>query len=86
MFFGNERIDKSKNRHIYSKQFSTVQAIDNLVTHFQLLFPHLSIVSVWLIKKESIVNGFQGWHMDFKLGNTITTTSVVNMGTETIAE
>ena len=83
--FGNEWIDKNKNRHIYSNQFATVRAIDNLVTHFQLMFPHLS-VSVWLIKKESIDVGFQGWHRDFKLGNTITSTIVVNVGAETTAE
>ncbi len=81
-FFGNEWIDKMKNRHIYSNQFATVRPIDNLVTHFQLKFPHLSIVSVWLIKKESDDDGFQGWHRDFKLGNTTTSTIVVNVGAE----
>lgn len=85
-FFGNEWIDKNKNRHIYANQFSTVRAIEHLVTHFQLKFPHLSIVSVWLIKKESVDDGFQGWHRDFNLGNTITSTIVVNVGADTTAE
>jgi hypothetical protein len=84
-FFGNEWIDVNKNRHIHSNKFREVKTIDNLVTHFQLKFPHLSIDSVWLIKKESVDDGFQGWHRDFKLVNTIMTTIVVNVGAVTFS-
>ena len=86
-FFGNEWIDEDKNRQIQSNQLGTkkskIATINNLVTYFQLVFPHLTIDNVWLIKKESSDDGFQCWHQDFKLGNTITTTIVVNVGSVT---
>jgi hypothetical protein len=86
-FFGNEWIDEDKNRQIKLDQLGKknlkIATIDNLVMYFQLKFPHLTIDSVWLIKKESVDHGFQGWHRDFKLGNTITTTIVVNVGAVT---
>ena len=87
-FFGNEWIDEEKTRQIkldqLGKKNSKIATIDNLVTYFQLKFPHLTIDNVWLIKKENVDDGFQGWHSDFKLGNTITNTSVVNVGKLTI--
>ena len=79
-FFDGESVDKDKNRHIYSDKFDDVPRIRELVQIFEAKFEHLCVDSVWLLKKMSSNDGFQGWHRDFALGQKITTTIVVNVG------
>jgi len=71
-------VDKDKSRHIRSDKFDDVPRIRELVHIFEAKFLHVD--SVWLLKKMSSNNGFQGWHRDFALGQKITTTIVVNVG------
>jgi hypothetical protein len=78
--FDGESIDYDKNRHIYSDKFDKVPRIRELVHIFEAKFEHLCVDSVWLLKKISSNDGFQGWHRDFALGQKITTTIVVNVG------
>lgn len=78
--FDGESVDKDKNRHIYSDKFDDVPRIRELVQIFQAKFEYLRVDSVWLLKKMSSNDGFQGWHRDFALGQKITTTMVVNVG------
>ncbi len=73
-------MDKDKNRHIHSDKFDDVPRIRELVHIFEAKFEHLCVDSVWLLKKTSSNDGFQGWHRDFALGQKITTTIVVNVG------
>ncbi len=73
--FDGESVDKDKNRHI-----DDVPRIRDLVHIFEEKFKHLRIDSVWLLKKTSSNDGFQGWRRDFALGQKITTTIVVNVG------
>ena len=73
-------MDKDKNRHIYLDKFDDVPRIRELVQIFETKFEHVRVDSVWLLKKMSCNNGFQGWHRDFALGQKITTTMVVNVG------
>lgn len=79
-YFDGEPVDKDKNRHIYSNKFNDVPRIRGLVQIFEAKFKHLCVDSVWILKKMSSNDGFQGWHRDFALGNKITTTIVVNVG------
>ena len=79
-FFDGESVDKDKNRHIRSDKFDDVPRIRELVHIFEAKFEHLRVDSVWLLKKMSSNDGFQGWHRDFALGQKITTTIVVNVG------
>ena len=79
-FFDGESVDKDKNRHILSDKFDNVPRIRELVHSFEAKFKHLHVDSVWLLKKMSSNDGFQGWHRDFALGQKITTTIVVNIG------
>jgi len=78
--FDGEPVDKDKNRQIHSNQFDNVPRIRDLVHIFENKFEHLRVDSVWLLKKTSSNDGFQGWHRDFALGQKITTTIVVNVG------
>ena len=78
--FDGEPVDKDKNRQINSNQFDNVPRIRDLVHIFENKFKHLRVDSVWLLKKTSSNDGFQGWHRDFALGKKITSTIVVNVG------
>jgi hypothetical protein len=44
------------------------------------MFPYLSVNLVWLLCKSKEGDGFQGWHKDFLLGQRITKTIVINVG------
>jgi hypothetical protein len=79
-FFDGEPVNKDKNRHIFSDKFDDVPRIRELVHIFEAKFEHLCVDSVWLLKKMSLNDGFQGWHRDFALWQKITTTIVVNVG------
>jgi hypothetical protein len=46
------------------------------------MFPYLSIDLVWLLRKSKEGKGFQGWHKDFLLGQQITKTIVINVGSK----
>jgi hypothetical protein len=46
------------------------------------MFPYLSIDLVWLLRKSKEGDGFQGWHKDFSLGQQITKTNVINVGSK----
>ena len=78
--FSGEVVDQEKNRHIRSEKFKDLPRIDELVRMFKAEFPHLDVDSVWLLQKTRCEDGFQTWHRDFALGQKITTTIVVNVG------
>jgi hypothetical protein len=46
------------------------------------MFPYLSVDLVWLLRKLKEVDGFQGWHKDFLLGQRITKTIAINVGSK----
>jgi hypothetical protein len=46
------------------------------------MFPYLSIDMVWLLRKSKEGDGFQWWHKDFLLGQQITKTIVINVGSK----
>ncbi len=46
------------------------------------MFPYLSIDLVWLLSKSKEGDGFQGWHKDFLLGQQITKTIDINVGSK----
>jgi hypothetical protein len=46
------------------------------------MFPYLSIDLVWLLCKSKEGDGFQGWHKHFSLGQQITKTIVINVGSK----
>ncbi len=46
------------------------------------MFPYLSIDLVWLLHKSKEGDVFQGWHKDFALGQQITKTIVINLGSK----
>jgi hypothetical protein len=71
---------RKKNRHIRLEKFKDLPRIDELVRMFKAEFPHLDVDSVWLLQKTRCEDGFQTWHRDFALGQKITTTIVVNVG------
>ncbi len=60
--------DRTSNRQIYKKHFTQVPLFKNLVDSFETMFPYLSVDMVWLLCKSKEVDGFQGWHKDFLLG------------------
>ncbi len=43
---------------------------------------HITVDSVWLIKKTRVDDGFQEWHQDMK--HNITMTVIVNVGVVTM--
>jgi hypothetical protein len=46
------------------------------------MFPYLSVDLVWLLRKSKEGNGFQGRHKDLALGQPITKTVVINLGSK----
>jgi hypothetical protein len=69
------------NRQIHKKQFHQVPILKNLVDTFETMFPYLSVV-VWLLRESKEGDGFQGWQKDFLLGQRITKTIVINVGSK----
>jgi hypothetical protein len=53
-----------------------------LLDTFETVFPYLSVDMVWLLCKSKEGDGFQGWHKDFWLGQRITKTIVINVGSK----
>jgi len=78
--YDGEHVNSDKNRHIPSDKYHQVPLLENLVRMFEQKFNHLCIDSIWLLQKENCEDGFQGWHRDFALGQKITTTNVINVG------
>jgi hypothetical protein len=82
-------IDHAKNlsggpvdRTIYKKHFTQVPLLNKLVDTFETMFPYLFIDLVWLLCKSKEGDGCQGWHKDFLLGQQITKTIVINVGSK----
>ncbi len=75
-------MDRTSNRQIYKKHFTQVPLLKNLVDTFETMFPYLSVDLVWLLCKSKEGDGFQGWHKDFLLGQRITKTIVINVGSK----
>jgi hypothetical protein len=75
-------VDRKGNRQIYKKHFTQVPLLKKLVDNFEVRFPYLSIDLVWLLHKSEEGDGFQGWHKDFLLGQRITKTIVINVGSK----
>ncbi len=75
-------MDRRGNRQIYKKHFTQVPLLKNLVDTFETMFPNLSVDLVWLLRKSKEGDGFQGWHKDFLLGQRITKTIVINVGSK----
>jgi hypothetical protein len=76
--FDGEKIDATKNRHIPSVMFRGIPLIAELVKHFEDIYTHLEVRSVWIIEKSWENNGFLRWHRDFYHGTEVTTAIVVN--------
>ena len=81
--FDGGHVNSDKNRHIPSDKYHQVPQLENLVRMFEQKYNHLCINSVWLLQKERNNDGFPGWHRDFALGQKITTTIVINVGSYT---
>jgi hypothetical protein len=75
-------VDRTSNRQIYKKDFTQVPLLKKLVDSFETMFPYLSIDLVWLLCRSKEGDGFQGWHKDFSLGQQITKTIVINVGSK----
>jgi hypothetical protein len=75
-------VDITSNRQIYKKHLYQVQLIKNLVDTFKIMFPYLSVDLVWLLRKSKKGDGVQGWHKDLMLGQQITKTIVINLGSK----
>jgi hypothetical protein len=73
-------VDRMSNRQIHKKHFHQVPLLKNLVDTFETLFPYLSVDLVWLLHISKEGDGFQGWHKDFLLGQQITKTIDINVG------
>jgi hypothetical protein len=80
--FSGGPVDRRSNRRIYKKHFTQVPLLKNFVDTFETMFPYLSVDLVWLLCKSKKSDGFQGWHKDFLLGQQITTTIVMNVGSK----
>ncbi len=72
-------MDRMSNRRTYKKHFTQVLLFKNLVDTFETMFPYLSVDLAWLLRKSKEGDGFQGWHKDFLLGQSITKTIVINV-------
>jgi hypothetical protein len=46
------------------------------------MFPYLSVDLVWLLRESKEGDGFQGWHKDLLLGQQLTKTIVINVGSK----
>ncbi len=66
----------------FTRNISLVPLLKNLVDTFETMFPYLSVDLVWLLRKSKEGDGFQGWHKDFSLGQRITKTIVINVGSK----
>jgi hypothetical protein len=76
-------VDRISYRQIYKKHFTEVPLLKNLMVNtFETMFPYLSVDLVWLLCKTKESDGFQGWHKDFSLGQRITKTIVINVGSK----
>jgi hypothetical protein len=75
-------VDRTSNRQIFKKHFTQVPLFKKLVDTFETMFPYLSIDLVWLLRESKEGDGFQGWHKDFLLGQQITKTIVINVGSK----
>jgi hypothetical protein len=80
--FSGGPVDRTSNRQIYKKHFTQVQLLKKLVDFFETMSPYLSIDLVWLLRKSKEGDGCQGWHKDFSLGQQITKTIVINVGSK----
>ncbi len=80
--FSGGPVDRTSNRQIYKKHFTQVSLLKNLVDTFETMFPCLSVDLVWLLRKSKEGDGFQGWRKDFLLGQRITKTIVINVGSK----
>ncbi len=77
-------MDRESNRQIYKKHFNQVPLLKNLVDTFETMLPYLSVDMVWLLRNSKEGDGFQGWHKDLYLGEQITKTIVINVGSKVI--
>ncbi len=66
------------------KHFNQVPLLKNLVDTFRTMLSYLSINMVWLLCKSKEGDGFQGWHTDLYLGERITKTIVIIVGSKVI--
>ncbi len=73
-------VNPESNQQIERADFDKVPLIEKLAHMFKEIFPYITVVQVWLIRKSKEEHGFQGWHQD-KVGN-ITCTIMVNLGSE----
>ncbi len=53
-----------------------------MVDTFKTICPHLFVDLVWMLRKSKEGDVFQGWHKDFALGQQITKTIVINVGSK----
>jgi hypothetical protein len=82
--FSGGPVNRASNMQIYRKHFSQVPLLKNMVDTFETMLPYLSVDLVWLLRKSKEGDGFQGWHKDFYMGEGITKTIVINVGSKVI--
>ena len=76
--FLGKGIDKTKNRYIRFKDIAKLPRLHRVTTEIEDRIGHITVDSVWLIKKTRADDGFQEWHQDMK--HNITTTVIINVG------
>ena len=74
-------VDVSSNRVIDKACFcNTRPFLNDLISMFENLYPHLDFQSVWFIRKRDVGDGFQSWHKDLINNAKTAITIVVNVG------
>jgi hypothetical protein len=73
---------QNKQQADYKKNFTQVPLVKNLVDTLKTMFPYLSVDLVWLLQISKEGHGFQRWHKNFSLGQQITKTIVINVGSK----
>ena len=79
--FDGKKLHPSYHRHIYRKDFQSLNFLNDFVDYVESLLQNIQIDSIWIMAKSIKNNGFQKWHQD-KLGKNVTTTIIVNIGVQ----
>jgi hypothetical protein len=58
--FEGKRVDRTKNRHIFSDNFYLVPNIEQLVYSFEDQFKIITVDTVWLFRSQRQMIGFKG--------------------------
>ena len=64
--------------YVRFKDIAKLPKLQRVMTEIEDQIGHITVDSVWLIKKTNSSDRFQNWHQDMK--HTITMTVIVNVG------